>query len=83
MPATKDVTPSIIDAMLKKKLKPYELPKVRIVDEIPLLVNGKVDRRRLLFEYDKIQIESEQMQFVSKSIVRINYAKISSGHILI
>jgi hypothetical protein len=38
--------------MMKTKLKPWEIPEVRLVDAIPLLVNGKVDRQRLLLDYE-------------------------------
>lgn len=36
----------------KRKLKPYEVPEVRIIGDIPLLVNGKVDRQRLLSTFE-------------------------------
>ncbi|CAG7655439.1 unnamed protein product, partial [Allacma fusca] len=40
-----------INFVLQTKLLPYQMPKVKILEEIPVLVNGKTDRQRLLWEY--------------------------------
>lgn len=41
-----------IEAILKTKLAPYMVPQVIIIESIPLLVNGKVDRQILLKSYE-------------------------------
>lgn len=43
---------SWIEAYLRKKLTPYMIPQVILVDTIPLLVNGKIDRQSLLKMYE-------------------------------
>ncbi|XP_046647830.1 tyrocidine synthase 3-like isoform X2 [Daphnia pulicaria] len=45
--------PSSIHQCLKKKLVSYAMPRVVVVGEIPLLVNGKIDRQLLLRDYAK------------------------------
>lgn len=41
-----------IEAALKSKLADYMMPQVIVVEAIPLLVNGKVDRQTLLRTYE-------------------------------
>ncbi|KYM95748.1 PREDICTED: mycosubtilin synthase subunit C-like [Cyphomyrmex costatus] len=41
-----------IEDFLQQMLPPYMLPKIFIVDYIPLLVNGKTDRQTLLKKYE-------------------------------
>lgn len=41
-----------IEAALKSKLADYMMPQVIVVEAIPLLVNGKVDRQALLRTYE-------------------------------
>ncbi|XP_068625419.1 beta-alanyl-bioamine nonribosomal peptide synthetase ebony [Battus philenor] len=41
-----------IEAALKKSLTHYMLPQVIVIENIPLLVNGKVDRQMLLKMYE-------------------------------
>ncbi|XP_034837374.1 beta-alanyl-bioamine nonribosomal peptide synthetase ebony [Maniola hyperantus] len=41
-----------IEAALKNSLTQYMIPQVTIIDKIPLLVNGKVDRQGLLKMYE-------------------------------
>lgn len=42
-----------IENILKKKLTSYMVPQVIIIESVPLLVNGKVDRQALLKFYEK------------------------------
>lgn len=41
-----------IETTLKKKLSSYMVPQVIVIEKIPLLVNGKVDRQALLKSYE-------------------------------
>lgn len=41
-----------IEAALKEKLTSYMVPQVILVENIPLLVNGKIDRQALLRSYE-------------------------------
>lgn len=41
-----------IEEMLKKKLTSYMVPQVILIESVPLLVNGKVDRQALLKSYE-------------------------------
>lgn len=49
---TNPVSEHQIENMLKDKLASYMIPHVILVDKIPLLVNGKVDRQYLLKSYE-------------------------------
>lgn len=49
-----------IEKMLRKKLPDYMIPQVIIVDnQMPLLVNGKVDRQSLLNLYENTNCDSK------------------------
>lgn len=41
-----------IETILRNRLPEYMLPLVIIVDKLPLLVNGKIDRQSLLMMYE-------------------------------
>jgi len=41
-----------IERILKNKLPEYMIPQVMIIESVPLLVNGKVDRQSLLKMYE-------------------------------
>lgn len=41
-----------IEAALKSKLADYMIPQVVLIDRVPLLVNGKIDRQALLKTYE-------------------------------
>lgn len=41
-----------IENMLRRKLAEYMVPQVILIDKVPLLVNGKVDRQTLLKMYE-------------------------------
>lgn len=42
-----------IESFLKKKLPDYMRPQVIVVDKIPLLINGKIDRQSLMKMYEE------------------------------
>ncbi|XP_022911582.1 beta-alanyl-bioamine nonribosomal peptide synthetase ebony [Onthophagus taurus] len=48
------VSENQIEESLRKKLASYMIPQVIILDVIPLLVNGKVDRQALLKSYETV-----------------------------
>ncbi|KRT84498.1 AMP-binding protein [Oryctes borbonicus] len=51
-----------IEEFLRKKLPAYMVPQVIILDKIPLLVNGKVDRQLLLKLYDNANSNENSLQ---------------------
>lgn len=61
-----------IENILRNKLPEYMTPQVMIIDEVPLLVNGKIDRQSLLKSYENtnnngkcpvVEIEAEELCF--------------------
>ncbi|KAI4461100.1 ebony [Holotrichia oblita] len=48
------ITEHQIEEALRKKLTSYMVPQVIILDSIPLLVNGKIDRQSLLKTYGNV-----------------------------
>ncbi|CAG9863961.1 unnamed protein product [Phyllotreta striolata] len=57
-----------IEDILKAKLASYMIPHVILVEKIPLLINGKIDRQYLLQSYEKTQGNQEDAQ-----PIKINY----------
>lgn len=43
---------SQIETVLKTKLADYMVPRIVIIDSVPLLVNGKIDRQSMLETYE-------------------------------
>lgn len=41
-----------LEAKLRDKLADYMIPQIVLIDQVPLLVNGKVDRQALLKQYE-------------------------------
>lgn len=41
-----------LEKILRNKLPEYMTPQVIIIDQVPLLVNGKIDRQKLLKMYE-------------------------------
>lgn len=50
-PAPKSKKIGLIEDILRAKLHDYMVPQIIMVDEMPLLVNGKIDRQSLLMMY--------------------------------
>lgn len=48
-----------IEKILRKKLPDYMTPQVIIIDQVPLLVNGKIDRQTLLKLYENTNNNSK------------------------
>ncbi|KAK8740652.1 hypothetical protein OTU49_002633 [Cherax quadricarinatus] len=53
------LVPEKLGQKLSLLLQPYMIPQLIQIDELPLLVNGKVDRQQLLKIYEQRQDESE------------------------
>ncbi|KAI9561851.1 hypothetical protein GHT06_012813 [Daphnia sinensis] len=70
-PMQKETTVEAIKERVKDKLLSYMMPKFVVIDELPLLVNGKVDRQKL------IQVYADQLH---KQNGRSNYLKIWEGN---
>ncbi|XP_076759929.1 nonribosomal peptide synthetase ebony [Xylocopa sonorina] len=51
-----------IDTFLQATLPVYMLPRVMVVDSIPLLTNGKTDRQTLLKKYEASNFDNESNQ---------------------
>lgn len=47
-----------IEGFLQATIPPYMLPQVVVVDNIPLLTNGKTDRQALLKQYESSNLNS-------------------------
>lgn len=60
VPAESGVTLERLDPMLEKRLKDYERPIIKFVEHIPLLVNGKTDRQRLLTMFETEMLQREE-----------------------
>lgn len=52
-----------IESSLSSKLAEYMIPQVIIIDSVPLLVNGKVDRQALLKMYENTNNNGIRRQF--------------------
>lgn len=48
-----------IEKILRNKLPEYMTPQVIIIDQVPLLVNGKIDRQTLLKMYENTNNNSK------------------------
>lgn len=74
-----------IKTMVDTRLRDYERPVLRVIDDVPLLVNGKTDRQRLLkmYEQDLENSESNISKNISKiiwsTLVYVNISLISQG----
>lgn len=55
-----------IEKMLRNKLPDYMTPQVIIIDQVPLLVNGKIDRQTLLKLYENTNNNSKAMLLKKK-----------------
>uniref|UniRef100_A0A0P6E9S3 Ss-alanyl conjugating enzyme n=1 Tax=Daphnia magna TaxID=35525 RepID=A0A0P6E9S3_9CRUS len=71
IPGQKETSVEIIKERVKDKLLSYMMPKFVVIDELPLLVNGKVDRQKLM------QIYADQLH---KQNGATNYPTIWDGN---
>lgn len=57
-----------IEMDLKQRLASYMVPQIIVVDSVPLLINGKVDRQTLLKTYEKL---SSQQNSISEQTISL------------
>ncbi|CAK9829208.1 Tyrocidine synthase 3 [Anthophora retusa] len=57
--------PLKIESFLQATLPVYMLPRVIVVDNIPLLTNGKTDRQTLLKHYENSNLNTENEQYMN------------------
>ncbi|CAL8104334.1 unnamed protein product [Orchesella dallaii] len=62
VPLEPSVTIDRLEPMIAKRLRDYERPIIKFVDNIPLLVNGKTDRQRLLKMFEKQLNHKEEFE---------------------
>ncbi|ODM90538.1 Mycosubtilin synthase subunit C [Orchesella cincta] len=60
VPTSQQTTADQLKLEVGKYLREYERPVIRLLDEIPLLVNGKTDRQRLLKMFAAEQANREE-----------------------
>lgn len=60
VPSESNVTLERLEPMIAKRLRDYERPLIKFIDKIPLLVNGKTDRQRLLKMHEKQLLNQEE-----------------------
>lgn len=53
-----------LEALLKDKLADYMTPQIVIIEQVPLLVNGKVDRQALLKSYESANNNEDDVSIV-------------------
>lgn len=51
-----------IQALLKDKLPSYSIPYCIVVNSIPLLLNGKVDKQGLLKLFENMEFQSKYLE---------------------
>lgn len=54
---------TVIESAIKQSLRDFEHPKLFVVEDIPLLINGKVDRQQLLRIYEEKQMNTGNISF--------------------
>lgn len=53
-----------IENMLRQKLPEYMVPQVIVIEQVPLLVNGKIDRQTLLKMYENANNNSKLIKSI-------------------
>lgn len=63
-----------IETALKEKLTSYMVPQVILVENIPLLVNGKIDRQALMKSYENTNNNGEyNTNIIKKRLLIIDF----------
>ncbi|CAH1394602.1 unnamed protein product [Nezara viridula] len=55
--------PADIQKLLSKSLPSYAIPQVTMIDQVPLLVSGKIDRQCLLHHHNQLAGFTHEMKF--------------------
>ncbi|XP_071440778.1 beta-alanyl-bioamine nonribosomal peptide synthetase ebony isoform X2 [Hetaerina americana] len=78
------ITVSEIEGMIQKILPPYMMPEVKVIDKIPLLVNGKTDRQALLkiYEEDSLGGEDDDIGDMKPDLSEVPESKKHAAEVL-
>ncbi|XP_018568645.1 uncharacterized protein LOC108908938 [Anoplophora glabripennis] len=71
-----------IEAALKEKLTNYMVPQVILIENIPLLVNGKIDRQTLLKSYESTNNNDDCSPEVEINFQGVNCDQMEAAKIL-
>ncbi|KAK9889547.1 hypothetical protein WA026_006902 [Henosepilachna vigintioctopunctata] len=76
------ISESWIESVLKKKLTSYMVPQVILVESIPLLVNGKIDRQGLLKMYENTNNNNDDQYQVDIDYTGVPPHQIAAAKVL-
>ena len=71
-----------IETFLQANLPVYMLPRVIILDNIPLLTNGKTDRQTLLKQYESSHLNNENEQYMNCDYIDVPEADLAKAKVL-
>ncbi|KAL3269027.1 hypothetical protein HHI36_008110 [Cryptolaemus montrouzieri] len=74
---------SWIEASLRKKLTSYMIPQVILVESIPLLVNGKIDRQALLKFYENTNNNNDEVYQVDIDYTGVPPQQMEAAKVLL
>ncbi|XP_077302857.1 nonribosomal peptide synthetase ebony [Arctopsyche grandis] len=79
---TSKMTGLKVESLLQDKLATYMIPQVIILDNIPLLVNGKVDRQSLLKMYENTNNNDDSSIILDIDYTNIPKSKMTAAEVL-
>ncbi|XP_076246667.1 nonribosomal peptide synthetase ebony isoform X3 [Calliopsis andreniformis] len=71
-----------IETFLQATLPPYMLPHIVVVDNIPLLTNGKTDRQTLLKQYESSNHSENNDQYVNCDYTGVSAEELEKAKVL-
>ncbi|XP_076673165.1 nonribosomal peptide synthetase ebony [Andrena cerasifolii] len=71
-----------IEGFLQATIPPYMLPQVVVVDNIPLLTNGKTDRQALLKQYESSNLNSENDLYMNCNYSSVPAEQLEKAKVL-
>ncbi|XP_003706624.1 nonribosomal peptide synthetase ebony [Megachile rotundata] len=71
-----------IEEILQTTLPPYMLPRIIVMDNIPLLTNGKTDRQALLKHYESTSLNNENEQFMNCDYTGVREEDLAKARVL-
>lgn len=78
----KNITGMFVEGLLQNKLTAYMIPQVIVLDNIPLLVNGKVDRQSLLKIYENTNNNDDSALELDIDYTGIPSEKLAAAEVL-